>query len=526
MADKKDKKTFDVDTELKEIEKQMSGLNMLNDLLSYSMPRQLGYTTNVKLELTARDVEYMQRHEMYRDKFTRLMVSLIIKNAIGASVTNNIPFQIKLDKDVELPKNIEELLKEEFDYLEKLIAKDLNTVILDSQFYGDGYVYKHIEDKKGITKLINNYSTKAFNITPIVTNKANTIAYEVSNDSSKAIFSNTSKFTNIGNASGRRYVVPFIVGRINAKKTIEEPTLEQFAHIDNMNVFLEDELPYEDNVHGGVVEGAYEDFINFRWAIKALANTRVASSIVERFIIHNLGDLAKDEKDTLKKALEKVLKDQIDAVKERQKNKNPDVLISNHIIPTTGDNATNSVSIQESNPSFAGFQNIDDIMLHIKKFLGSLGFTIELTPFGSGSVGGMERDGQIQNSLSLEESADNIREATADYIKDIVKTHLIAKHNMNIDENILKVEFTSVINHSKVVAEQQRVEHITNTQQLLGIIDQLKAQGWEDTEENRKVVESTIYSMLPQDEDEREEIAKVYTNIVFTKPKENQEEEI
>jgi ribosomal protein L13 len=98
---------------------------------------------------------------------------------------------------------------------------------------------------------------------------------------------------------------------------------------------------------------------------------------------------------------------------------------------------------------------------------------------------------------------------------------------MSIDENILKVEFTSVINHSKIIAEQLRVEHITNTQQLLGIIDQLRAQGWEDTQENRKVVENTIYSMLPQDEEDREETARVYTNIVFTKPKEeNQDEEI
>ncbi len=518
---------IDLEKEFGEIEKQLSSLNMLNDMLSYSMPRSLYSGGTIALDLVARDTEYIQRHEMYRNKFVRLIVSLIIKNAIGSTVNNKIPYSIKINKDFEdkIPKKMQEMLEEEFKYLKSIIDKNFNEVLLDSQFYGDGYVFKIFEEKKGIVKLLSNFSTKALNVTPIVTNKDNTVAYEIANDN--GIFNTKRNIFNQLKQQGRRYVLPFYIARMNAKSNgVTEPTLEQYSHIDNMNVFIEDELPYEDSIYGGVIEGTYEDFINFRWAIKALANTRIASSIIERFIIHNLGDLAKDEKDALKKALEKVLKDQIDLVKKRQKEKTPDVLISNHIIPTVGDNATNSVSIQESNPSFVGFQNIEDIMLHIKNFLGALGFSIELTPFGSGSVGGYEREGQIQNSMAMEESADNIRKTATEYIRDIVITHLIAKHNLKIDENIIDIEFTSVVNHSKMLAEQQRVEAVTNTQQVLGIVDQLKSQGYEDNEENRRFVFNTILSILPQDDEYREENAKALENIVFTKNETNEEGEL
>jgi len=511
---------------IEDLQSKIENLELLNGFYSASIPRNLSLNAvkDNSITILNRDVEYMRRHEMYEDTFVREMVKVIIVRAIGTTHDNVKPFEIDIKDNAKIDENFKEILKKEFEYLTELIDDRLMDIVLDSQFFGDGYCRIVFEKDKGVTDLLMNYSTKPFNIIPIVTNQLETIAYEVTNN--YGILNTNNLQSNILNTKNNRYyVAPINIGRVNSKGNgIIKLTQDQLPVIENLNVFSDQIRVYEDSVYGGVVEGCYEDYISFKWALKALANTRIANSVVERFIIHNLSNVSDNEKRMLKNALETQIKNTMDAISQKVTEKSPDILIANHIIPTTGD-GTNSISIQESNPNFSGFQSIEDIMIHIKKFIGAIGFNYELTSFG-GSVGGGERDGVIQNSLQMDAQGTQIRKAIRNFVLDVIKTHFLAKYNLEIDLSQIEVNFRSVLNQAKLTAEQQRMENITNSQQVLGIVQQFKEMNLEDNETNRIMVRSQLEDMISQTTQNKDIVLESWVNYAFTKEEtqENNEE--
>jgi len=509
---------------IEELQSKIDNLELLNGFYSASIPRNLSLNAvkDNSISVLNRDTEYMRRHEMYEDTFVREMVKVIIVRAIGTTHDNIKPFEITLKDNVNIDENFKEILKKEFEYLTELIDDNLIDIVLDSQFFGDGYCRIKFEKEKGVTALLQNYSTKPFNIIPIVTNNLETIAYEVTNN--YGILNTNHLQNNILNTKNNRYyVAPINIGRVNSKGNgIVKITQDQLPVIENLNVFSDHIRVYEDGIYGGVAEGCYEDYISFKWALKALANTRIANSVVERFIIHSLNNVSDNEKRMLKNALETQIKSTMDAISKKVTEKSPDILIANHIIPTTAD-GTNNVSIQESNPNFSGFQSIEDIMIHIKKFIGAIGFSYELTSFG-GSVGGNEKDGIIQNSLQMDAQGTQIRKAIREYVLDIIKVHFLAKYNLDIDLSQIEVNFRSVLNQAKMTAEQQRMENITNSQQILGIVEQFKQMKLEDNENNRVMIKSQLEDMVSQTISNKDIVLDSYVEYVFKQEEENQEE--
>lgn len=511
-----------------QLDNQISeGMAMLNSLYSTSAPR--GFFSGVQqslIDISSRDEEYIKRYEMYRNTFTREMVKVLIVRAIGTTHDNIKPFEIELKTNTELNDEVKEALKKEFDYITELIDDALLEVALDSQFFGDGYVKREIEEGKGITKLLTNFSTKPFNITPIVSNKGKTIAYEISNNTQ--IFDvakqNSFSFAHKKQVNSRLYVAPYVVGRMNARSNgIKEISEETVTQLENMNLFSKEETIYEDTVYGGVVEGCKESFDNFKWAITALANKRIQSSVLERFIIHNLGNVSEADKELLKKALEAQIKGVQAKIKARTEAKDPNLLIANHIIPTTGD-GVNNVSIQESTPDAQGLNTIEDIMIHIKNYMADIGFNIEMTPFGSDSIGGGERDGVVQNSLQMDAQGEQIRKAIRGYVLDTLKVHFLAKYGRELDLSLVEVNFTSVLNTAKLIGEQQRLEAVSNTQQLASVIEQYKGLQMEDNKENRLMLTEIFRPLLLQTSDNKETQIKSIVDTILAKPKTQGEE--
>ncbi|NOR58760.1 MAG: hypothetical protein GQ474_09590 [Sulfurimonas sp.] len=491
---------------------------LTKELIQGSMPRNLMFSATTQKSFTSvsRDAEYLQRHEIYQDAFTREMVKVIITRAIGATHNSTLPLQLSISKKAKLNDKLAELIKKDLNDLARIIDKDLLEVVIDSQFYGDGFVAIKIGEDKGIEKLLYNFSTKAFNVTPYRTNHDEDVAYEVS---SNTRLIGTGK--NSQNGNGRFYVSPHRVARLNSQSNgIMELQANNIISVEKMNAFSDKETIYEDFIYGGVIEGVGDSFANYKWAINSLANIRISSSMVERFITLTLESANESERKLLKNALEHKIKAVRDTVRDRMATKDPTPLVANHIIPTTSDN-TNSVQIQESTPQFN--QQIDDILFHLKRYVADIGFNLQMTPFGDSQMGGGEKDGIIQNSLQMDTQGEQIRRSIAEYVEHIVKVHFLSKYNLEIDIGYLEIDFTSTINKAKKDAEDQRMEAISNTQQMVSVIEQLKSMMLEDNEANRVFLREMAKDMIPNTASDKETMLDSMIEIVFTKPPKEEE---
>lgn len=512
------------DTPAEEVESTEDRFEELAKELStslVSMPRSLafGATTQRAFTVISRDEEYIKRHTIYRDSFTREMVKIIIGRAIGFEHNDTVPFEIIPASD-DLNGNAREFIKEELKYVRDLALKDILPVAMDSQFYGDAYTSLKVEEGVGVTKLVNNFSTKPFNVTPYVTNSGDNIAFEVSPN--EGMFSRkTIAKENISGSTGRRYVHANKVARLNAQSNgildLQSTTLMQ---LDAMNAFDEEERVYEDLVYGGVIEGCWESFERFQWAINSLANMRISSSIIERFVTQNLQYASERERKLLKEALEKKIESTRNKLKEKVETKDPTANIITHIIPTVGD-GTNEVQVQESNISFN--QQIQDIEFHLKTYLADIGFNIDLTPFASSELGGGERDGSTQSSIQMEIQGEQIRGSITEYLKHIVKVHFLAKFHIELDTEKIKVQYTATLNKGRVDAETQRAEAVNNTQQMSSLLTELKGGMYEDTPEARHMLTQMLKDIISNTAEDKEQMLEAMLTYIFTKPKNPEE---
>ncbi len=491
------------------------------ELVQSSMPRNLLFsaTTQRSFKSVSRDIAYLERHEIYEDSFTREMVKVIIARAVGVTHGDVLPFQLSISKKSGVKDNIRDLLTEDLEHLENIIEKNLFPVTMDSQFYGDGFTAIESEDGVGVSNLVYNFSTKPFNVTSFITNKGKTLAYEVSTNTTLVPVKGRNQ-----NNNGRQYVSPARVARMNAQSNgIMNIQTENIVSVENMNAFTHQETPFEDFVYGGVVEGCLDSFRNFKWAVNALSNMRISSSMVERFITHTLESTNENERKLLKQALENKIKAVRDAVKTRVEERDPSVMVANHIIPTTSEN-TNSVQIQESTPQFN--QQIDDIIFHIKRYMADIGFNIDMTPFSESMIGGGEKDGVVQNSLQMDTQGEQIRKSIKEYILHIASTHFRSKYGMEIDTKYIVVDFTSTVNRAKIDAETQRMESINNVSQISGIMTELKTQMLEDTPEVRTMLNELLKDTISNTSNDKEEMLKAMIEHILKKPEEPKEEEI
>ena len=489
---------------------------LLNQMQSFSVPRGMFPTQTATVDSINRDTEFFQRNEMYKDSFTRGMAQVILGRSIGASNNESIPFNLILDDKELLPQKDQDIITEEFAHLEKIINKSLFEVAMDSMFFGDGYSKIVMEEGKGITALLTNFTTKAPNITPIVSNKGQEIAYEVG---ASRLYKTK---TDAGTAGNRHYVTNSTVARLNAKSNGSYTLLtEQVINFSEMSLFTDKEMYYEDGIYGGIVEDSYEDFKQYKWSLKALSNARIASAVLERFITHTLGSISNDEKIVLQNALEHQIHSTVKALGDRIKDKDPMPLIANHIIPTVGEDV-NAVNIQESSPNIQGLDTIEDIMLHIKTYVSGIGFPMELTAFGGNVQGGGEKDSSFGQSLLMEEIGSNLRESIREYITNIVVLHFKAKFNLDIEDKV-QIEFNNILNASKLKAEMQRMEAVSNSQQFLGIVEQLKAMKFEDTPETRELLKEEIKTIINQSYTNSQDIINSYIDYILTPaPKEEE----
>ena len=503
----------DYNAEMQKLKDSISALQTSNAMFSFSPSSLFGNI--VQQELTTRDIELRERYAMYEDSFTQGIIETMIMKSIGASQNDDLCFEIVLDEEgTGLPDFMIKEIINNIKYISRIIDESLVAIATDAMFLGDGYSKIMANEKEGVVKLVHNPTTKAFYICPIVTNHGDTKAYMVEN---YGFFGKTG-------VSGRVFLSTDKIARMNAPSNgLDKMNTEHLTQFQNMLAFKDEETYYQDIITGGVVEGCYNDFKSFEGAINALSNTRRASAIIERFVTQNLGQASIEDRDMLKKAFEEKIRVSASTLNKKMRDKSSEPAIITHYIPTTGDNATGGIQIQESSPSFEGLKSVEDIMFNIKKYVGSLGFNFAMTPFGDQSQGGMAKEDYANNSLIMEAEAVKIRKMIREYILGIFKTHMLYKYNVAIKDEFIQVNFLSVINHSKQTAEMQRMENITNTQQVIGIIEQFKAMALEDNEGNRFFLKNQIIDLLPQNTEDRPKQVDAIIDIIMTPPPKEEE---
>jgi len=147
---------------------------------------------------------------------------------------------------------------------------------------------------------------------------------------------------------------------------------------------------------------------------------------------------------------------------------------------------------------------------------------MELTAFGGNVQGGGEKDSSFGQSLLMEEIGSNLRESIREYITNIVVLHFKAKFNLDIEDKV-QIEFNNILNASKLKAEMQRMEAVSNSQQFLGIVEQLKAMKFEDTPETRELLKEEIKTIINQSYTNSQDIINSYIDYILTPaPKEEE----
>jgi len=497
--------------------------NTLDDIILEDLEEASSFSTPLSAynaivpynsSLSSRDVKYQELHEMYENTFTRDIVKVIIARAIGTEHNDVTLFEIGLEDTANMSKLAIETVKEEFKYLRKIISKNLLQVVLDAQIYGDGYVSLHSEESEGITRIIFNEQTKPFNIIPYVSNFGNFIACETRSNP---------KFGHKKAKGGRNFISSKHIARMNANANgIMVLQTESLMSVDNMNPFTPKETIYQDFVYGGVMEGCKESFDNFIYAINALANARLSSSIVERFIIHNMGSLSENERTLLKNALVEQLKGTMKKMKEKVDKKDPTAGVVNYTIPTTGD-GTNSVEIQESNVNFDF--TTDDLLMHVKRYIGDIGFNFDMTSYSTAKEGGYERDGSFENSLQMEVQGQEIRDSITEYIISIVKVHFATKFNQEIDPLKIKVEYKASVNKAKLNDIRQTQESIGNAREVSTLLTELKEAGYKNNDGSRHLLKEILKDVVSNTANDKEALIETMIDHVLNNENTNVGEE-
>lgn len=493
--------------------KQFKAKELFSKLLSMPMTAlSMGYGNNLIIgNIESRDTKLARRVELYSDPFTRNIVKMTIERACGGDILTSTPYEVKI-KDIE-NKALLEKIRDSIDELNLMLRDSIGEISLDAQILGDGYAKIELEQGKGVVRIINSIRYSPLLIAPIKNFlDDNIVAFRVNPILSSRFFGNKKEKDKI-DMNGTSYHLPISFAHMNGqRRTLAKLTTEQFSEISTHEA-TKDNFLIEDGVYGGVCDEVYEYYLDYKYAIEALSNTRIASSVLERFITQDLDELNEDKKEAMVKTLQESIYATTREIKKKVSLKDTLMSVITHIIPSTN-GSTGGVTIQDSQASAQGLNNIDDIMFMIKKYCVALGFPFNMTEFGEDPTNGMNRDTPIQQSILLETHAKAIREAIGGYVSDLIIKHIAFKHGVQLEDKHIEVLFSSSINHSKALKSAQTVEVLNEVQQFLGVIDTLKMQGLEDSEENNKMVRELLSKLTTQDE----EFVEAWVKEVFKVP--------
>ncbi|HIP20311.1 MAG TPA: hypothetical protein EYG70_04225 [Sulfurimonas sp.] len=484
--------------------------NNLVDTLG-RMPISLSTPTISSIGLKSKEQELGNRLEMYEDAFVRGILDVKVGMALGATDSTSKPYTIKISDDVDVVEEYREELNKELKHIRDITLDHIKTLAKDAEAITKGFCKIETELGVGVLSLQHNYITSARYINEIKNNKDETVAFEVAIES---------KGKKVQEVHSRKFVSPDRVCCLNAESNgymgIQSDNL---LELEKMNPFNDEETYYEDFLYGGSFEGVYEHYKKYKWALEALFNARVASSVIERFIIHNLDGLGQDEVVALKESLMKQIKNAGEKLKEKVSSLDPSASTLNTYIPTFGD--INSVRIEDSDKNYN--LSIEDILIHVKTFIGAVGYNFALTSYGGNERGGLEEGGNESNSIIMDAQSDRIRDGVTKFLKTLCKIHIeykyrLRENSIEFNSTMIEVSYISVTNKSQLVAETQRLQAINNDQMLGSILEQFKLLKMNDNEGTRKYLKAMLKALIPQNNDDADEMVSSHIEYILEKP--------
>jgi len=444
--------------------------------------------------------EYFWRKEASNDPLVKSIVSSHYISAVGVSdgKRKNITVHCSSEAREKLPEPVIEMLEDEANKVMSKISDIIEYVSKDGLIFGDGYMAVLTKDGVGVTELIYNATTKPYCVMPYLSNKRNDdIGYEILSNSKSGEYHQKTLARFVPSLKFAPLTQSIFACRLNIKDgTLEQQEISP-RYTESINPFQSEESYYQDSVHSGLLEGLKDSYDKYISSIDASIKKKIASSMVDRFITIALNTVTEKERNAIKNRVTNILKASSAnrAKKLREKNETPS--ITNFVIPTTGDNATGSVEIQESSIDFK--DNMEDTLFHIKRFIAGMRFHPQLTAFSENTEGGREDESVARTSEQIEEVGASLRKAITSFIMETLSIHLYklsGKHVFEIDK-IFEIEFNAVTLPSKREQEIDRVESLNNQSQFNSIVSEFKEYGFEDNGVSREILTSMIRDIVP-----------------------------
>ena len=463
---------------------------------------QLPQMVNQGLVSRTRQTEYLWRAKATKDGLVKSIISAHLINAIGVKDTERPNISIHVDNDKIKDKSVREFLNKEADTVCKLLNKKLSFFAKDALAFGDGYISIRGEKGKGITSILYNLGSKPWHILPFKANIIdNDIGYLVANQFVEAIDNNRAG----------QYI---FVGRMN----LEDGSLELQEYVDTFkdvyNPFAKNLAYYTDSIHGGLLEGQKEAYDKFIGSINSSFEKKIASAIIERFITVAMNHSTVSERTTMKDTITKMIQitDKHRRGKIDKEDNSPSIVT--HVVPTTSDNATGGLDIQDSSIDFK--DDMQDVILYAKRLIGGLKFHQEFTVFSDAQEGERRQDSLARTSEQMEEVGAGVRDAITSLYKQVLKAHFSMMGNRIPKGDIWKVQFNAVTTQSKKEQEYDRVENLNNTSQYMDLISSIREMKLERTDANERLVEAFLRDSVPLNITNKDEYLEDVIELVFT----------
>lgn len=249
---------------------------------------------------------------------------------------------------------------------------------------------------------------------------------------------------------------------------------------------------------------AYEHYVYYMEAVESLRASRVNASKRERLILANLGKLNPLQAAQWIDELNASIKSDEDWHERRRNSNGNRSTVETKVIPMK-DGTNLQTEMQQVDPNI---QHIEDIMMHFKNMVGSLGLDYTMLGYSDQMSGGLGEGGFLQTSIQAKRRADYLRVALDEVIERVCTLHIFYKYKKALPYGQplpWEVVFNSMSTSIKAAENDEREAKANRASIMTSVIDAVQ-QG--STSKSPTLTKRIIGDALDVSDEELKQIIK------------------